>query len=120
PEQIMCEALSPATDVYGLGLLLFELITGKRPFRTGEDRHDRRIPLERRYPQLVEAPLTLRRAGQLAPRRLQEIIKRCLARDPRLRYQSVPELLTALDSFTRLKIWPQKMIDKRADFSPFE
>lgn len=120
PEQIMREALSPATDVYGLGLLLFELITAQRPFRTGEDRHNRQLPLERRYPQLVEAPLTLRRAGQTAPRRLEEIIKRCLSRDPRLRYQSVAELLTALDSFTSLKIWPQKMIDTHADFSPFE
>ena len=120
PEQIMREELSPATDVYGLGLLLFELITGKRPFRNGEDRHDRQLPLERRYPQLVEAPLTLRKGGRTAPRRMEEIIKRCLGRDPHTRYQSVPELLTALDSFTRLKIWPQKMTATRADFSPFE
>ncbi len=120
PEQIMREELSPATDVYGLGLLLFELITGQRPFRSGEDRHDRRFPLERRYPQLTEAPLTLRKAGLLAPRHLGAIIKRCLARNPRERYQSVPELLTTLDRFTRLKVWPQKIKATHADFSPFE
>jgi serine/threonine-protein kinase len=120
PEQIMRERLSPATDIYGLGLLLFELITGKRPFSNGADRHDHLIPLERRYPQLVEAPLTLRKAGRKAPRALAEIIKRCLARAPRERYQNIPELLTALDPFTRLKVWPQNIFGTRNDFSPFK
>lgn len=120
PEQIMREKLSPATDIYGLGLLLFELIAGQRPFRTGEDRHDHQLPLEKRYPQLVAAPLTLRRAGRLAPRRLEAIIKRCLARNPRERYQSMPELLAALDSFTSLKVWPQNVAGPRGSFSPFE
>jgi serine/threonine protein kinase len=120
PEQIMRERLSPATDVYGLGSLLFELIAGQRPFRAGEDRHDRALPLEERYPQLVDAPLTLRRAGRKAPRKLSDIIKRCLARDPRERYQTMPELLSALDSFTPLKVWPQNAFGKPNDFSPFE
>lgn len=120
PEQIMRERLSPATDVYGLGLLLFELIAGQRPFRSGEDRHDRALPLERRYPQLVEEPLTLRRAGRKAPRKLAETIKRCLARDPRERYQSIQEFTSALDSFTPIKVWPQNAVGTRRDFSPFE
>lgn len=120
PEQIRREPLMPATDIYGLGLLLFELITGQRPFSAGVDRHDKRLPLERRYPQLVEAPPTPRSAGRRMPRALAEIIKRCLSRDPRARYQHVPQLLTALDSFTRLKVWPQNLIGPRGDFSPFE
>lgn len=120
PEQIRREPLTPATDIYGLGLLLFELITGKRPFRTGEDRHNTQSPLERRYPQLVEAPLTLQSAGRSAPRELTEIIKRSLARDPRERYQTVSHLLAALDPFTRIKVWPQDAIGTRKEFSPFE
>lgn len=120
PEQIKRGMLTPATDVYGIGLLLFELITGTRPFPSGEDRHDHALSLERRYPQLVEAPLTLRRAGQKGPRRLQEIIKRCLAHNPRDRFQSMPELITALDQFTRLKVWPESVVESRVDFSPFE
>lgn len=120
PEQIRREPLMPATDIYGLGLLLFELITGQRPFSAGEDRHDRRIPLERRYPQLVEAPPAPRSTRQRIPRALAEIIKRCLSRDPRARYQHVPQLLSALDPFTRLKVWPQNAVGPREDFSPFE
>ncbi|HEY0404436.1 MAG TPA: serine/threonine-protein kinase [Pyrinomonadaceae bacterium] len=120
PEQIRREPLTPATDVYGLGLLLFELIAGARPFPAGEDRHDRLIPLERRYPQLAAAPPTLRIKGSRTPRALSHIIKRCLARDPRERYQSVTELMSALDPFTRIKVWPQSMIVQGAKLSPFE
>jgi serine/threonine protein kinase len=122
PEQIRREPLTPATDIYGLGLLLFELLTGARPFRTGDaDRHDHRAALEARYPQLSEEPLTLRRAGlKGAPRRLQEAIMCCLARDPRERFSTVVELLKTLDEFTRVKIWPGEVARAHADFSPFD
>jgi serine/threonine protein kinase len=120
PEQIRREPLTPATDIYGLGLLLLELITGERPFSAGEDRHDSRLPLERRYPQLVEAPLIMRRVKRRMPGALLEIIERCLALDPRQRYPGVPQLLTALDPFTRLKVWPQNFIATHEDFSPFD
>jgi serine/threonine-protein kinase len=120
PEQIRREPLTPATDVYGLGLLLFELIAGARPFPAGEDRHDRLIPLERRYPQLAAKPPTLRIASGKTPRALAAIIKRCLAPDPRDRYQTATELMTALDPFTRIKIWPRSIKGERAKFSPFE
>ena len=33
PEQIRGDQVTPATDIYGLGVLLFELLTGQRPFR---------------------------------------------------------------------------------------
>lgn len=120
PEQVRREQLTPATDVYGLGLLLFELITGARPFPAGEDRHDHALSLERRYPQLSAAPAAPRIAGSKVPRALAEIIKRSLSSDPRDRYQSATELATALDPFTRLKVWPQHLMNARADFSPFE
>ena len=108
PEQIRREPLTPATDVYGLGLLLFELLTGTRPFRAGEDRHDAGLPLVARYPQLEEEPRTLRRAGlRGAPRGLQQTITRCLARDAHERFARVEELLVALDVFTPVKIWPE-------------
>ncbi len=121
PEQIERERLTPATDVYGLGLLLFELITGARPFRSGEDRHDANIPLERRYPQLVEKPRPLPRDFlSKATRGLAGVIERCLSRDPRARYQSATELMRALDSFTPLKIWPQHVANLNEEFSPFD
>jgi serine/threonine protein kinase len=120
PEQVMREPLTPATDVYGLGLLLFELLTNTRPFRAGDaSRHDTHAPLHARYPQLFEEPLTLRKAGRRGvPRALEEVIMRCLARDPRARFSTTAELFKTLDQFTRTKIWPGELA--RADFHPFD
>ncbi len=121
PEQILREPLTRATDVYGLALLLFELITGTRAFRAGDaERHDRRALLAARYPQLIEAPpLNLLRVKR-APRKLANVIARCLAHNPRDRYGSVAGLLMALDPFTKIKIWPQAAVRRQKDFSPFE
>ena len=120
PEQIRRERLTSVTDVYGLGILLFELLTGKRPFRAGADRHDRALSLAARYPQLAEAPFTLRESGcAQAPRKLEQIIARCLARDAHDRFSSVEELLLALDRFTPLKVWPRNVARRCKDFSPF-
>ncbi|MBA3714024.1 MAG: serine/threonine protein kinase [Pyrinomonadaceae bacterium] len=120
PEQIRREPLTPRTDVYALGILLFELLTGMRPFRASENYHDRHAPLAERYPQLVEAPLTSRRAGRRLPAKLQQVITRALACDPEARWPSVVELLAALDPFTRTKVWPRDAVRGRNDFAPFE
>jgi serine/threonine-protein kinase len=120
PEQIMRAPLTPATDVYGLGLLLFELLTGARPFLAGADRHDQQLTLAERYPQLTDEPPTLRSTGRRVSTKLEAIIARCLARNPRERFQNVGELLTALDSFTRIKVWPRDVMQLSEDFSPFE
>jgi eukaryotic-like serine/threonine-protein kinase len=114
PEQIMREPLSPRTDVFGLGVLLFELLTGTRPFRASEAAHDRRASLFARYPQLTESPLTTRRAGRSIPVALEKVIARCLAFNSQDRFSDVPELLSALDSFTSVKVWPNAAIGKKA------
>lgn len=123
PEQVRRESLGPFTDVYGLGVLLFELLTGTRPFRVGTNRHDREAPLALRYPQLIEPLPSLRKAaqrvGQEVSLRLERIVKRCLAANPATRFQSVTELLDALDPFTRIKVWPQGVKRKGCKFSPF-
>lgn len=120
PEQITRDPLTPRTDVYGLGLLLFELLTGTRPFRPGERLDDPSAPLATRYPQLVELPHTLRRAGRRLSPELQRVVSRALARDPRERFPNVPDFLAALDSFTRVKAWPHNALNARDGFSPFE
>ncbi len=121
PEQILRAPLTPATDVYGLGLLLFELITGTRAFRAGDaPRHDRRATLDARYPQLIEAPPLHLLREKKAPRKLAAVITRCLASNPHDRYADVGGLLAALDPFTKIKIWPQSAAQRQKDFAPFE
>ncbi|HEX2916754.1 MAG TPA: serine/threonine-protein kinase [Chloroflexia bacterium] len=105
PEQCRQEKLTPATDVWALGLFLFETLTGELPFK-GEDYYNYEVELEVRYPQLVQKPLTLKELHRRVPAGIQEIITRCLAPDPAARYSTIEEFLVALDPYCQTKIWP--------------
>ena len=111
PEQITRALLTPATDVWGLGVMLVELLTGERAFREGvkaEDAH-----LSARYPQLTEDA----RFARALPADLARVVERCLQKDPRARPQSAVAVARALDPFTDVKIWPAGV---SATFEPFE
>jgi serine/threonine protein kinase len=110
PEQVTRAPLTPATDVYGLGLMLVELLTGARPFADGARAAD--AALADRYPQLTQRP----RLGRL-PAPLAAVIEACLQRDARDRPQSAVDLARALDPFTDVKVWPAKL---DGAFEPFE
>jgi len=120
PEQITRQPLTPRTDVYGLGVLLFELLTGARPFRASESYANSHAPLTARYPQLTEDPPPLRRLNRKVPEELQSVITRALQRDPNARCESVADFLTVLDQFTDTKIWPREAVGNSIDFSPFK
>ena len=104
PEQIKREKLSPTTDVYGLGMLLFELLWGERPFSRGNESGES-IPLSERYPQLVENPKKFGESGQKIDAALAGTIYRCLEKSPEARFSNAVELMKELDPFTDLKIW---------------
>lgn len=102
PEQIKREQLSAATDVYGLGMLLFELLTGMRPFPVGDETSE---SLAERYPQLVENPKSFEETGQNVDWALAKIARRCLEKNSAARFSCVVELIKELDPFTNVKIW---------------
>ncbi len=107
PEQIRREPLSPLTDIYGLGVLLFELIAGARPFPASKRTHEHTLPLAVRYPQLETAPSDLRELRPDVSAKLVAVIKRAMHREASRRFQSVAEMLIALDAFTDIKIYPR-------------
>ena len=85
PEQFRTEIVTPATDIYALGVVLYEVIVGSRPFsgnnaRELADQHLRRIP-----------PSLDRRAPFIAPA-LRQLIHRCLEKRPELRPNSMIEI----------------------------
>lgn len=112
PEQVTRSPLSTATDVYGLGAMLFELLAGERPFRAGET--DLSVPLSARYPQLAEGPNVAALAARGVPEALTYVISKCLARNPRARFQTAAELLHALDEFTPVKVYPEHLTPEAA------
>jgi serine/threonine protein kinase len=96
PEQLEGKRHSRASDIYAFGVVWFELLTGQMPFETETSE----IPVsERRIPKC--APLVPPAPSQLnpeVPAKLDALVLRCLARAPERRFQSVDELLRALDA----------------------
>ncbi len=89
PEQARGAEVDPRTDIWSLGVVLFEMVTGERPFR-GED------GVAIVHSILHEAPP---RPSTLAPALRpgdEAVILCCLEKDPLRRFLSVPELLRAL------------------------
>jgi serine/threonine protein kinase len=80
----------PATDIYQLGMILVELLTGAPAFR-GEGMHDLNLAI------LEETPEIPRWDGR-HELELRGIIQRCLAKKPEERYASVADLIRDLES----------------------
>ena len=89
PEQIRGEALTPRTDVYALGCVLFELATGRVPFPDEDPYRVIIRHVEEPAPRLTEI------VAEASPA-LEEIVARCLSKRPEDRYADARALRAAL------------------------
>lgn len=90
PEQAEGKAVDGRSDIYSFGIMLYELLCGRRPF-------GKETPWMIIHKQIHEQPkpLSVIRAG-LVPH-IYEIVDRCMAKTPDLRYQNATELVQALE-----------------------
>ena len=89
PEQIEGERVTPATDVYALATVAFELLAGRKA-RSG------RTPMEVAHAITAKPPPDLREAWQQAPAEAAEVVITAMARDPADRPDSVCEFASEL------------------------
>ncbi len=93
PEQIHGEPVGPPTDLYATGVLLFELLTGKKPFNAPSTAELLRMHREVKPPLLREAAPD---AGFSAE--LEATVTKAMAKAPADRFQSATDFLAALDA----------------------
>jgi len=91
PEQVEAKEVDHRSDLYSLGLIVYEMFTAHLPFR-GES------AIELMYERVSQAPQDPRVGCPELPDYLAKIILKCLERDPARRYQSAREILDDLDA----------------------
>jgi eukaryotic-like serine/threonine-protein kinase len=96
PEQAQgrTSEIGPASDLYALGAVLYELLTGRPPFRAES-------AAETVYQVITHDPVPPSRLNAKVPRDLETICLKCLRKDPRLRYTDADALAEDLRRFLR-------------------
>lgn len=92
PEQCRGEKLDNRADIYSMGCLMYECLTGKPPVNGAN-------MLEILYRHMNEMPASMKANGQALPTKLESVVFRALAKDPRDRYQTMEALFQALEEY---------------------
>ena len=94
PEQALGGIADARSDIYSCAAILYELLAGSPPYPPGN-------PLDLLARKTVGDAIPLGEVAPHVPRALQELVMRCLSRDPNQRAQSMDEVVVALDRIER-------------------
>jgi serine/threonine protein kinase len=97
PEQARGAAVDPRSDIFSMGVLVYEMIVGRRPF-TGKTVADVIAAI------LKTEPPPLRKVAPQSPAKLEGIVTRALRKEPESRHQSIGEMLAELKSLKESSI----------------
>jgi len=94
PEQLRGEKLDYRSDIFSLGTVFYEMACGKNPFAKGNS-------ADVISSILTSEPAPLKETSSQTPRELDRIVRKCLEKDRRQRYQSASELLIEWDNYAK-------------------
>jgi eukaryotic-like serine/threonine-protein kinase len=93
PEQIIGQPLSPTADIYSLGVIIYQMLTGKLPIESSSIRQILSIKINQDLPPPSEK-------FPFIPTTLDRVLQKSMARNPRNRYQTAGELLADFQRVT--------------------
>ncbi len=94
PEQACGDVTDHKTDIYSVGVMLFEMVTGRLPFEA-----DAAVSVA--MMQVSKTPMRPREINDTIPEGFEEIILKAMQKDTRQRYQSAAEMLRDIDEFKK-------------------
>ena len=110
PEQVRGESVDYRTDIFSLGIVLYELVTGRQPFKGESD-----AATSRNITDLTPEPLARYKSEISAE--IQRIISKALAKDRNLRYQHADDILADLKREKDTTSGPRSQLVSRGMFS---
>jgi len=91
PEQIQNKPIDTRTDIYALGITLYQMLSGQLPFQHESD-------FETMNSQVTALPPPMKQMFPYAPIQYQNVVMKALEKDPNNRFQTVEEFTVALDN----------------------
>ncbi len=108
PEQARGQQVDCRTDIFSLGVVLYEMVAGRRPF-AGESTSDVIAAV------LTAEPLPLSSLTSRVPVELERVSKKCLEKDRQARYQSAKELIAELKPLRKGNLTKETLVRRTAE-----